>query len=161
MKSEVRTIPTKQTKKSSFSYIKNVVRALETRHFGPRVCTAARLTYMLVFVAFFCILLPWGLNNSTLYWLGAAFTLGVCFFIGFLKFSKQPTSWQQSIDAALAVYEPIDKDAYLQLQKLVALDGWAPAALNEWIAAEQAALDAEEIRTNSKGPSEFLDRRLP
>ena len=154
-------MPTKQTKKLSFSYIKNVVRSLETSNFGPRVSAAARLTSMLVVVACFCILLPWGLNKATLYGLGLAFVWGVCFFLAFLKFSKQPDSWEQALDAALAVYEPIDKDAYLQLQKNVALNGWAPAALNEWIAAEQAALDAEEIRINSKGPSEFLDRRLP
>ncbi|MEC4242257.1 hypothetical protein [Pseudomonas sp. DSV-1] len=154
-------MPTKQTKKSSFSYIENVVRSLETSNFGPRVSAAARLTSMLVVVACFCILLPWGLNKATLYGLGLAFVWGVCFFLAFLKFSKQPDSWEQALDAALAVYEPIDKDAYLQLQKVVALDGWAPAAINSWVAAEKAAIYAEEIRENSKGQSKFLDRRLP
>lgn len=160
-KSEVQVMPTKQTKNSSLSYIENVVRSLETSNFGPRVSAAARLTSMLVVVGCFCILLPWGLNKSTLYGLGLAFVWGACFFLAFLKFSKQPDTWQQALDAALAVYEPIDKEAYLQLQKAVALDGWAPAAINCWVAAEKAAIHAEEIRENSKGQSKFLDRRLP
>lgn len=115
------------------------------------------MTYIGYIAIFNVILALMGYNSFNLAFIASIL---VSFFV--FKFSDTPDTWNQYIDQLLTTYNPVDKEAFHQLQVDVKAQGMTTPVLEKWFKAEQASfkkLKSENKINNPKEDVKFLKRK--
>ncbi|AXQ51085.1 hypothetical protein DZA28_29270 [Pseudomonas alloputida] len=82
-------------------------------------------------------------------------------FAAVLRFGKAAKTWGARMDAFLAEYDPLDKEAYRRLQAITEKEGLSPCLLDEWLSSEYAAIDsADGVQPASARRGRFLRKKI-
>lgn len=82
-------------------------------------------------------------------------------FAAVLRFGRLSRTWADSMDLQLAEYDPIDRPAYVRLQRTTEAEGFTQEAFYQWLSREYVALDAVDgIRPASSGRTLFLRKKV-
>jgi hypothetical protein len=143
--------------------IKRATFSLENGNISPRTFLGGLMAGFLA-----CGLLPVGaslqleLSNFSFIYFAAAYIISVvAAFSLFMRFSKQPTSWESYLDDCLAKYEPASMELFISLQDAIkAKKGWDTELLRNWAEKELEAIKALELASQPPLESKFLSRRV-
>ena len=121
-----------------------------TRDFGPRAIWALSAAFVT------CLIVGVVDGFGTLFvsspWLA---------FAAFYFFGRAPLTWSEILDAELARFDPLDIDAFRDLQANTASSGFIEReAFNRWLAFERRALELVEGVANNSPRQLFLNRKF-
>ncbi|MCK8410893.1 hypothetical protein [Erwinia amylovora] len=107
---------------------------------------------------FICFLLWHYLKPIHLYFnfFSVLIIIGVVYFLTF-KVNTRSDSWSKEIDKLLSSYEPVDKEAYIELQSHTKDYGFDMGYISEWLSKEKSIIYK---RLGKKQHFNFINRKL-